>query len=114
MIARTESPLGQLALRGLAILLSLIPLALWVMWGMVPVAGDRWAKLPMLVWFAYLPELILIGVASWMYWWSFYERPNAVELPIHAQLFRIYVVGFVSLSTLYVLISAGQYLFLRH
>jgi hypothetical protein len=107
---RPSSLQGQALLRGFAVLLSVLPLAIWFLWFMIPVDPSfPWEKMSAL-WFVYPAELLFIGIGSWMYWWSFYETPDRIELPIHAQFFRMYVVGFVGITTVYLFLTATQFL----
>jgi hypothetical protein len=108
MVTRPDSPLGKSLLRLTAILLSVAPLTLWFMWMMVPVDhNDPWAKMPLL-WIIYPAGLFLAGAASWIYWWSFYETPRMLDLPLHAEIFRIYIVGYLLLSTGTILMTVIQ------
>jgi hypothetical protein len=88
MISRPDSPLGIGLLRGCALLFALLSFGLSLLVGMVD--GDAKSKIELVL--IYGPVVILLmGVAIWMYWWSFETTPDLVELPRHAQFFGLIV-----------------------
>ncbi len=96
MISRPDSPLGWHTLRGFAILLFLMSVGIWFPVAMVPDMGQ--GKMD-LVWIAYGISALMLTTALFLYWWSFEQTPDLLELPLHARIFGILTICWIAFLT---------------
>jgi len=96
MISRPDSPLGQYALRGFAILLCLVLFGIWFSLAMVPDMGQGKINL---MWIAYGISLLVLTASLFLYWWSLEQTSNLLELPIHARIFGIVTTCWIAFLT---------------
>lgn len=96
MISRPDSPLGQYALRSFAIVFCLVHLGVWFSVAMVPDMGQ--AKIN-LMWVAYGISLLVLATSLFLYWWSFEQTLDLLELPVHARIFGILIICWITFLT---------------
>jgi len=83
-------------------LLCLVLFGIWFCVAMVPDLGQ--GKID-LMWVAYGISLFVLTTSLFLYWWSFEQTPDLLELPIDARIFGILIVCWITFLTFVVVRS---------
>jgi hypothetical protein len=84
-------------LRGIAALLCLVSFGIWFPVALVPDMGQ--GKIDLL-WISYGISFFMLATAVFLYWWSFEQTPDLLELPVHARIFGILNICWIAFLTL--------------